>query len=122
LGHSGSLLTAGRWSRSTTRTLQELVAYLLMQCGAPVSRQHLAFLLWPDTTEKQARFLQADDLTLQWRNAPDCWVDVTVFEHHLERRPVRCNARKAPKRHRFGTADQYLLKSSPFEVHAVKRL
>ena len=35
--------------------LQELVAYLLMQCGAPVSRLHLAVLLWSDTTEQQAR-------------------------------------------------------------------
>lgn len=82
--------------------LQELAAYLLVQCGAPVSRRHLAFLLWPDSTEKQARtnlrnlwhrlrralpqaehFLYAEDLTLQWRSDPTCWLDVAAFEDHL---------------------------------------
>ena len=83
--------------------LQELAAYLLVQCGAPVSRQHLAFLLWPDSTEKQARtnlrnlwhrlrralpqaerMLHADALTLQWCSDPECWVDVALFESCLD--------------------------------------
>ena len=31
--------------------LQALLAYLLLQRGMPKARQHLAFLLWPDSTE-----------------------------------------------------------------------
>ena len=34
--------------------LQSLLAYLLLHRAAPQSRAHLAFLLWPDSTEKQA--------------------------------------------------------------------
>jgi DNA-binding SARP family transcriptional activator len=34
--------------------LRELLAYLL-QRGLPLSRQHLAFFLWPDSGKKQAR-------------------------------------------------------------------
>ena len=67
--------------------LQELLAYLLLHRNAPVSRQQLAFLFWPDSTEEQARtnlrnlwhrlrralpdadrFLIADELTMQWRD------------------------------------------------------
>lgn len=35
--------------------LRNLLAYLILHRGAPQARQHLAFLLWPDSTEKQAR-------------------------------------------------------------------
>jgi hypothetical protein len=35
--------------------LQDLLAYLLLQRGRPVPRQHLSFLFWPDASEKQAR-------------------------------------------------------------------
>jgi DNA-binding SARP family transcriptional activator len=34
--------------------LQELLAYLLLHHGRPIPRQQLAFLFWPDSTEKQA--------------------------------------------------------------------
>ena len=34
--------------------LQSLLAYLLLHRTAPQSRAHLAFLLWPDSTEGQA--------------------------------------------------------------------
>jgi len=34
--------------------LQELLAYLLLHRDAPVARQQLAFLFWPDSTEEQA--------------------------------------------------------------------
>ena len=34
--------------------LQSLLAYLLLHRAAPQSRAHLAFLLWPDSTEQQA--------------------------------------------------------------------
>ena len=34
--------------------LQSLLAYLLLHRAAPQSRTHLAYLLWPDSTEQQA--------------------------------------------------------------------
>ncbi len=65
---------------------ESLLAYLLLHSDAPQSRQHLAFLLWPDSTERQARtnlrhllhtlrhalldpdhFLDVTPRTLQWR-------------------------------------------------------
>src|SRR5690242_20527795 len=66
--------------------LQSLLAYLVLQRAAPHPRQHLAFLLWPDSTETQARinlrsllhrlrqalpgaddFLHVDAQTILWR-------------------------------------------------------
>ncbi len=35
--------------------MQSLLAYLVLHCDAPQSRQHIAFALWPDSTEEQAR-------------------------------------------------------------------
>jgi DNA-binding SARP family transcriptional activator len=35
--------------------LQSLLAYLMLHRDAPQSCQHLAFLLWQDSTEAQAR-------------------------------------------------------------------
>jgi DNA-binding SARP family transcriptional activator len=35
--------------------LQSLLVYLLLHRGVPQSRQHLAFLFWPDSSEAQAR-------------------------------------------------------------------
>ena len=83
--------------------LQELLAYLLLHRNTPVSRQQLAFIFWPDSTEEQARtnlrnlwhrlrrnlpeadrFLAADELTMHWRGDPSCWLDVAAFEEHLK--------------------------------------
>jgi DNA-binding SARP family transcriptional activator len=65
--------------------LQSLLAYLVLHRTAPQARSHLAFLLWPDSIETQARaylrklvyqlrqalpdvdaFLHVDNHTLQW--------------------------------------------------------
>jgi DNA-binding SARP family transcriptional activator len=35
--------------------LQSLLAYILLHRHAPLSRQHLSFLFWPDSSEPQAR-------------------------------------------------------------------
>lgn len=88
--------------------LQSLLAYLILHRGAPQPRRHLAFLLWPDTSEAQAhtnlrnlvhllrralpeadRFLHADSLTLQWRPDAPCVVDVVAFEDALARGALR---------------------------------
>lgn len=46
----GRVVTTVRSARA-----QALLAYLLVHRRAPQSRQHLAFLFWPDSTEGQAR-------------------------------------------------------------------
>lgn len=81
---------------------QTLLAYLLLHQQAPVSRQHLAFTLWPDSTDVQARtnlrnllhtlrralpdadaFLALDTHTIQWRPLAPFWLDVAAFESAL---------------------------------------
>lgn len=78
---------------------RSLLGYLLLHAGAPVSRQHLAFLLWPDSTEGQARtnlrkvlhilrrdlpeierHLQVTPRTFAWRKDTSCVVDVASFQ------------------------------------------
>src|SRR5215217_8617240 len=77
---------------------ESLLAYLLLHRDAPVPRQRLAFVLWPDSTEPQARtnlrhvlhnlrralpdldrFLQVTQRTLRWRPDGPCWLDVAAF-------------------------------------------
>ena len=82
--------------------LQELLAYLLLHRGRPIPRQQLAFLFWPDSTEKQAltnlrnlwyglrralpaadHCLVADEMAVQWRADAPCWLDAAAFEDYL---------------------------------------
>lgn len=84
--------------------LQEFLSYLVLHRDRPVTRQSIAFLFWPNSTEKQAltngrhlwhrlrkaipeagRFFVSDDLTVQWRNDPRCLVDVIACEEELAR-------------------------------------
>ena len=79
-----------------------LLAYLLLHRQTAVSRQHLAFTLWPDSSDSQARanlrnlfytlrqtlpdadnYLAADAMTLQWRSDADFTLDVADFEAAL---------------------------------------
>jgi len=72
-------------STVTVSRVQSLLAYLLLHRTAPQDRSHLAFLLWPDSTEAQAHtnlrkllyqlrqtfpdanhYLHADNHSLQW--------------------------------------------------------
>lgn len=78
--------------------LQSLLAYLMLHRDAPQSRQRLAFLLWQDSTEAQARtnlrkalhhlrqtlpaadhFLCSDAQTVQWRPDTSYRLDVAEF-------------------------------------------
>ncbi len=78
--------------------MQFLLAYLLLHRSAPISRQQLAFVFWPDTTEEQARanlrnllhrlrtalpgseqFLQYGHTQVWWRQPDACWLDVAEF-------------------------------------------
>ncbi|MBE2224117.1 MAG: hypothetical protein IAF02_21435 [Anaerolineae bacterium] len=79
-----------------------LLAYLLLHRETAVSRQHLAFTLWPDSSDNQARanlrnlfytlrhalpdadsYLTADAMTLQWRGDADFSLDVAEFTEAL---------------------------------------
>src|SRR5436305_7866314 len=84
--------------------LQSLLAYLVLHRTAPQARSHLAFLLWPDSTEAQAysnlrklltqlrqalpfanHFVYAVRQSLQWQPNPEvaCMIDVEDFEQAL---------------------------------------
>jgi DNA-binding SARP family transcriptional activator len=86
----------------TSPRLQSFLAYLLLHRGAPQSRQHIAFLFWPDSTDSQARtnlrkalydlrqalpeadtFVDADDHTVRWRVDAPLVLDVAAFEEAL---------------------------------------
>ena len=79
--------------------LQALLAYLLLHQDAPQSRAHLAYLLWPDSEEAQARtnlrqalhylrrwlpdadrFVGFEGRHLHWRAGAPCTLDVRSFE------------------------------------------
>ena len=79
--------------------LQSLLTYLLLHRTAPQSRQHLAFLFWPDSAETQARsnlrrelynlrralphadqYLSIDTRTIGWRSDAPFILDVADFE------------------------------------------
>jgi predicted ATPase/DNA-binding SARP family transcriptional activator len=85
-----------------TVRLQSLLAYLILHAGTQQPRQHVAFLLWPDTSESNARnnlrqflhqprhalpdpdrFLVITPQTLCWQTDADQIIDVQRFEHAL---------------------------------------
>jgi DNA-binding SARP family transcriptional activator len=83
---------------------ESLLVYLLVHRGTRLPRQHLAFLLWPDSSEPQARtnlrhvlhtlrrtfpaadqFLDVTARTLEWRHDAPYWLDLAAFEAALDR-------------------------------------
>ena len=83
--------------------LQSLLAYLLLHQG-PQSRQQLAYLFWPDSTDKQARtnlrgllhqlrqrlpdaklFITYDTETIQWNQTAPYACDLLELRQHLAR-------------------------------------
>src|SRR5512143_2440443 len=79
--------------------LQSLLAFLVLHRRSPQSRQHLAYQLWPDSTEAQARtnlrnlvhslrqalpdpdrWIATDSSTIQWRPDASFALDVCQFE------------------------------------------
>src|SRR5215831_14926578 len=87
-----------------TSRLQSLLGYLVLHSGTPVSREQLAFLLWPESTDAQARtnlrqllhhlrralpagccLLVSDHQTVQWKRDASCWIDVAEFEKAIAR-------------------------------------
>lgn len=116
LAYRGNTLTS-----SLTARLQSLLAYLLLHADQPQSRQHLAFLLWPDTSESSARnnlrqflhqlrqvlpevdrFLTVDKHTICWHTTEDQISDVQQFEQAL------ANAEQAEAHSDWDNAQQCL--------------
>lgn len=83
---------------------QSLLAFLLLHHGTPQSRQRLAFLLWPDSTEGQARtnlrnllhtlrqtipnadkYIVANSATIHWQLQDNDILDVVQFETALQK-------------------------------------
>jgi DNA-binding SARP family transcriptional activator len=99
LGQFGLALAEEELTGVRTPRLQALFAYLLLHRDVPQSRQQLAFLFWPDTTEAQAHtnlrqllhalrhrlpqsdiYLEVTDKTVRWRADAPCTLDVAEFE------------------------------------------
>jgi DNA-binding SARP family transcriptional activator len=83
--------------------LQSLLAFLILHAASPQSRQQIAFLFWPDTSEAQARnnlrqflfqlrqilpdsdrFLQVDSNTIFWKTDENQIIDVWLFNRALK--------------------------------------
>ncbi len=81
------------------KRLQSLLAYLLLHRHTPQSRQQIAFRLWPDSSDSQARtnlrrnlhslrqvfpdseqFIAVDTQSIQWRLESPYTLDVNEFE------------------------------------------
>ena len=92
-----------------TNRLQSLLAWLVLNSESPQPREQLAFLLWPESIESQARtnlrqllhhlrralpaeccYLEADNHSVQWRRDPACTIDVVEFEAAL----AACSGRR----------------------------
>ncbi len=120
LAYKGEVVTT-----INTHRLQSLLAYLVLNAGAPQSRQHLSFLFWPDSHESQARtnlrqllhhfqtalpdanrFLETDTRTLRWRSDADTLLDVKEFESALSQ------AREAEKENKPGAERGFLEKAA----------
>ncbi|MEO8661747.1 MAG: AAA family ATPase [Bryobacteraceae bacterium] len=85
-----------------TNRLQSLIAYLILHGDSPHPREHLAFMLWPTSSESQARtnlrqllhhlkralpagcdFLVSNHLSVRWRQGVDCTIDAVDFQAAL---------------------------------------
>ena len=83
----------------STNRLQSLIAYLILHRNAPQPRERLAFLLWPASSESQARtnlrqllhhlkralpaegdWLETTHFAVRWRQDATCSIDVVDFQ------------------------------------------
>jgi DNA-binding SARP family transcriptional activator len=97
LSYDGTSLTG-----AISERLQSLLAYLLLHRDAAQSRQHLAFLFWPDSSDSQARtnlrrvihelrqvlptveqLIAIDTKALQWQSDASFTLDVMEFEQAI---------------------------------------
>ena len=111
---------------------QCLLAYLLLHRDAPVARQHLAFLFWPDSAEAQARtnlrnllhslmqilpeserFVQAEAQTVQWRADAPFSLDVDRFHGREAGRVRRKRCRRRSRSTRASCCPNAMTIGSP---------
>jgi DNA-binding SARP family transcriptional activator/tetratricopeptide (TPR) repeat protein len=98
-GHFEVALDGAPFRIATPRKSLQVLAYLLLHRGAPVSREHLAFLLYPDDEEGAARaklratlsdltkilprpaqrYVVVDTERVTWNPDADIWLDVDEF-------------------------------------------
>ncbi len=97
VSHAGQVITTISGTRQ-----QALLTFMALHYGAPQTRQHVAFQLWPDSSESQAKhnlrkalyhlrhtfsaiehYWQIDARTISWRAETPCTVDVVEFEQKL---------------------------------------
>jgi DNA-binding SARP family transcriptional activator/predicted ATPase len=103
----GSLrVTFGKEAITGVRTnrMRSLLAFLVLHQDAPQSREHLAFLLWPESDQAQARtnlrqllhnlrralpvecsLLSSDNTSVRWLPDRSCTIDVFEFEEAVRR-------------------------------------
>jgi DNA-binding SARP family transcriptional activator/tetratricopeptide (TPR) repeat protein len=99
-GHLEIALDGARFDLATPRKSLQVLAYLLLHRAAPVSREYLAFLLYPDDEEGAARaklratlsdlskilpqpadrYISIDADKVAWNPNADLWLDVDAFE------------------------------------------
>lgn len=104
LGHFQLRSAGRRLEGAHSSRLQSLIAYLLLHRAAPLAREQLAFLLWPESSDAQAltnlrrelhllrralpepdRLLALEHRTVQWRPDGPFRLDVSAFEAAVER-------------------------------------
>ncbi|TME04140.1 MAG: hypothetical protein E6I80_18675 [Chloroflexi bacterium] len=74
----------------TVPRVQSLLAYLVLHRTAPQDRSHLAFLLWPDSTEAQAH-----TNLRQLLMAPSPWIS-RIWNRHWSRPSKQSKPRTQP--------------------------
>jgi DNA-binding SARP family transcriptional activator len=93
--------------------LQNLITYIILHRSAPVVRERLAFLFWPDTSESQSRtnlrnlihqlrqalpfismHLVFDNNILKWRDDTAFRVDIDAFRSCLRAVPGQATAKE----------------------------
>ncbi len=99
-GHLEVVLDGGRFRLATPRKSLQVLAYLLLHRAAAVSREYLAFLLYPDDEEAAARaklratlgelpkilphpaerYVSIDVDKVAWNSDADVWLDIDAFE------------------------------------------
>jgi DNA-binding SARP family transcriptional activator/tetratricopeptide (TPR) repeat protein len=108
-GHLDVALDGDPFRLATPRKSLQVLAYLLLHRAAPVSREYLAFLLFPDDEEGVARtrlrstlselqkilpqpaseYVIVDAEKLAWNPEADIWLDVDAFAE-ASQDPRRC--------------------------------
>lgn len=102
LSHAGAVITT-----VTSIRQQALITYMALHADAPQPRQQVAFQLWPDSSEPQAKhnlrktlyqlrqafppieeYWQIDSRTIRWRSETPSTVDVVNFEQKLAQASV----------------------------------